>query len=72
MTPVLNPPLYTGQVLEPRRLSKYPKCRIVDFCVIHSGMEWILKGENGAEYRLSLSEVYKQFKFDDCRETTLD
>lgn len=72
MTPVLNPPLHGGQILKPRRLSRYPTCVIHNFCITSNGLEWILRGPSGEEYRLSLSEVYKQFKFDDCRETELD
>jgi hypothetical protein len=67
MIPAANPPLHTGQLLTSRSLpdGAKPNWAIVDFMPSHRGIEWFIEPVNGGERRrLTLSEVYAEFKFE--------
>lgn len=70
MVPGNNPPLYVGQLLTSRSLpdAAKPNYKIVDFMTSGKGVEFFVESLNdhmgGERRRLTLSEIYAEFKFE--------
>lgn len=66
-----NAPLVIGQVLQPRRSSKLPKCKLVDF-YINGKAKMMWKPENLADGErlpdMTIEDIYREFWFDDGKD----
>jgi len=60
-----NTPLRIGQILEPRPKSQFPKSVLTEFMPKPDGIVWMVRPVSGGqENRMTLSEIYAEFKFD--------